>query len=170
MRGFWFDTDKHTGKASFAEQMKGLEPLEEIVRGRTVLDVGCAEGHIGAQCKAWGAKFVHGVENRPAAVEYAMGQIDAVCANAQDYRPQMEYDVVLLLGILNKLPNPEKVLGRMLRACKQTCVIRLSSGQWPMLREFDLGRVAESHGFRVSRVEEGPVDRERGPQWVGYLA
>ncbi len=167
----WFPTPTTAGKATLDGQLVGLSLLPGLVHGKRVLDVGCAEGHIAAKCAEWGASAVYGVDNRPIAVAHAIKAFDivAVQADVATYAPVLTFDVVLMLGILNKLREPDVVLERMLLACKETAVVRVSGGQWPMLFNRRLDRVAERCGFELVAIEDGPVDRNRGPQFVGYL-
>lgn len=170
--GNWFDTDSKKGKVTVAQQLTGLNGLPDLVIGATVFDLGCAEGQIAALCKHWGAKAVHGVDNRLDAVDHAVSLgVDAVVADAGTYSPPESHDIVLLLGILHKLKNPARTLERMLRKCNRYCVIRLPADQWPVLCDgrsghvpFDLAKSATACGFYVERISMGP----RG-QWVGFL-
>jgi SAM-dependent methyltransferase len=170
--GNWFDTDTKKGKVTLEQQLTGLDLLKEIVPGKTVFDLGCAEGQIAAQVKAWGASKVHGADNRRDAVAHAVTLgVNAFMADADRFQPGKNYDVILLLGILHKLKHPEETLRLMLAACDETCVIRLPCGQWPILRDsrsggkpIDLGAAAAESWFRLFAEAEGPHG-----QWVGYL-
>lgn len=170
--GNWFDTDTKKGKVTLEQQLTGLDLLKEIVPSKTVFDLGCAEGQIAAQVKAWGASKVHGADNRRDAVDHAVTLgVNAILADADRFQPSKNYDVVLLLGILHKLKHSEKTLRLMLAACNEICVIRLPPGQWPILldsrsggKHVDLMAAATDSGFRLFAESEGPHG-----QWVGYL-
>lgn len=171
--GNWFDTDTKKGKASFDEQMIGLEGLRYMVAGRTVFDLGCAEGQIAEQILKWGAKSVHGVDNRHDAVSHALKLgVGATIADADTFQLRNSYDIVLMLGVLHKLKDPDGAMGRMLDGCSRTAVIRLPGGMWPILRDgrsgnkpIDLKNAAIDAGFRLYRETDGPHG-----QWVGYLS
>lgn len=157
--GRWFATERGPGKVTLAQQLIGLERLPQVIGGRTILDVGCAEGDIGAWCLAAGALSVDGVESRTEAVENALRLgVGAVVADVATFEPQRDYDVILLLGILNKLPAPGVVLARLLARCRERAVLRLPAGQWPRLEcsrcTADL-RPATA-GFEVEAFESGP--------------
>jgi SAM-dependent methyltransferase len=171
--GNWFDTDTKKGKASFDEQMIGLDSLRFMVKDKAVFDLGCAEGQIAAQMLAWGAKSVHGVDNRSDAVAHALSLgVGATVANADTFAPRQSYDIMLMLGVLHKLKDPAGAMGRMMDGCRKTCVIRLPNGQWPILRDgrsgnkpINLKDAAIDAGFRLYRETDGPHG-----QWVGYLS
>jgi SAM-dependent methyltransferase len=170
--GNWFDTDTKKGKVTLEQQLTGLGLLKKIVPGKTVFDLGCAEGQIAAQVMAWGAISVDGVDNRFDAVAHAVSLgVNAIEGDANEFQMAGTHDVVLLLGILHKLKNPAETLRRMLSACKETCAIRLPCGQWPVLRDsrsggddIDLLSVATDEGFVIFAEAQGPHG-----QWVGYL-
>lgn len=155
-------------------QLIGLEQLQ--VSGRTVLDVGCAEGLIGEWCLKQGAYLVRGVELRLDYAKQAAKRLNSVVvADADSYEFGEAHDVVLALGVLNKLARPASSLRRMLAACKEVCVLRLSAGQWPVMRTdrapegADLAAAALKAGFTTAEVCDGPVDPGTGPQVVVYL-
>lgn len=175
--GNWFDTNTKKGKTTLERQMVGLEYLQEMVPGKSVLDVGCAEGKIAAMMLQFGATEADGVENRLDAVKHARSLgVNAIEADANLYVTWRAYDLVLALGILHKLASPAESLNLLLMSCAESCVIRLPAGQWPVLRDsrsggvpIDLGDVAEKNGFVVVRETAGPIDEDRGPQAVIYL-
>lgn len=167
----WFD------KAPLEQQLIGLEPLWAEVNGRTVLDVGCAEGLIALECKKAGAKLILGVDNRETAVKEARQHFgdsytcDAIVADVSQWEPRASFDVVLMLGVLQKLPNPGEVFVRMLCRCKELAVVRLPDGGWPGLTDsrsgnqrIELDKAAALAGFELERVTQGPHG-----QWAGWL-
>ena len=59
----WFSTHGRDGDRTIDQQLLGLDPLFDEVKGKTVLDIGCAEGLISLHlCTKFKAKSVHGVE------------------------------------------------------------------------------------------------------------
>lgn len=49
-----------------------VEMMQDRVKGRSVLDVGCGSGILSLCAKAWGAKEVYGMDCDPSAVEHAI--------------------------------------------------------------------------------------------------
>jgi SAM-dependent methyltransferase len=108
------------GDRTLAEQMMGLAPALEFAKGKSVLDLGCAEGLIGREFALAGAREVLGVELLASHLEVARvackdaPQMRFVCAHLDDYmaaNPEPKpFDVVLALGIIHKLHEPRNIL------------------------------------------------------------
>jgi trans-aconitate methyltransferase len=117
----WFSLPGWGGDRTPAEQLEGLEALAEQAAGRTVLDLGCAEGAITRHfVTAWGAAFAHGLSIRPPEVRKAR----ELCAGLPakfwicdlrhwdewlELHPQLllpRYDIVLALSIAHKMRDP----------------------------------------------------------------
>lgn len=163
---FWFDTPQHPGKASLSQQMTGLDALWPMVVGKTVLDVGCAEGLIGLECLKRGARSVDGIEIRPEAAEIARGHgINIIGNNVEDCVPRKTYDVILMLGILNKLKRPRRTFLHFADACDEVCVLRLPAGFYEKL-----GVMVYLSGLHLTKTCNGPEVAGSAPQWVGYLS
>lgn len=161
-------------KAPMGQQAIGLDPLWELAKGKTILDVGSAEGLIAERCERLGALCVDCFDSRPQAVaECTRRGLCAWVADADTMQPIDRYSIVLMLGILHKLAYPTEALQRFLGASYKYAVIRLPHGQWPIMTDsrsggipIDLGSVADQDGFEVYQVTDGPGDPA---QWVGYL-
>ncbi len=104
------------GDRTLAEQMMGLDRALAECKGKTVLDLGCAEGLIGLEFAKAGAERVVGIEllethllvARKACRGYQ--QMHFICAHLGDHmrrHPEPEqFDIVLALGIIHKLDDP----------------------------------------------------------------
>ena len=172
----WFDLPGRPGDRTLQQQLQGLERLMENVKGKTVLDVGCAEGQITLACLDNGALLGHGIEIIPNHVveanKYVKYWYDTKfeVADANDYRPKGQYDIVLLLAILHKLRNPTDAARRYARACKELCIIRLPPATAPTVVDERSGNVPHHiddamclEGFVLKHVCKGPFD-----EWMGY--
>jgi cyclopropane fatty-acyl-phospholipid synthase-like methyltransferase len=105
------------GDRTLAEQMLGLNRALAECKGKTVLDLGCAEGLIGLEFAKAGAARVVGIEvldthldvAREACAGYQqMEFIGAHLGLWVDAHPEPEkFDIVLALGIIHKLEDPE---------------------------------------------------------------
>ena len=171
----WFVMEGR-GDRTLAQQMQGLDLLLESVNGKTVLDVGCAEGLIDFELIKAGAVAVHGVENRPQAVKDAnalRGRLACTFeqGDANTWHPKRSYNVLLLLAILHKLREPDAACLRFIKYASDMVVIRLppnhlnpcvldgrSGGKLFMLSDH-LSRA----GFGIKRVEHGYLG-----EWIGY--
>lgn len=174
---WWFDAPGRPGYRTLEQQLTGLDPLWPQLKNASVLDVGCAEGFISARCKHAGATVLDGIEIRKDAVARCrdMG-LNVIQADANEWIPPVQYDVVLLLAVLHKLRNPGNAFARFLERCDELCVVRLRHSDWPILRDarsgnkpFYLERIATGAGFGLEHVSEGPIDNGNPPEWVGYL-
>jgi 2-polyprenyl-3-methyl-5-hydroxy-6-metoxy-1,4-benzoquinol methylase len=119
------------------EQMLGLGPALAACKGKTVLDLGCAEGLIGLEFSKAGAAKVLGIEmleghlavaRQACAVEIANGKMAFICSELKtwiDQHPQPEqFDIVLALGIAHKLHDPADLMSFACRSAKELVVFR----------------------------------------------
>ena len=171
----WFHTKKRPGDRAFEQQLTGLDHLIANVKGKSVLDVGCAEGLISHHLVDVGAIAAHGVEIVSGHVEVANKlRKDRACnfevGDANEWVPRRQYDIVIMLAILHKLRDPAAACMRFAEVAREMVVIRLPpygstirderSGMEP----FDIHAVMEDAGFYLRL--SGPI----GPfdEWMGY--
>lgn len=116
MKG-WFKIPgiRPEGDRSIEEQMLGLERALDQARGKRVLDLGCAEGPIAAAFARAGAIEVVGIELLATHLDVARKvckglPVRLICAHLGEYiakNPKPEqFDIVLALGIVHKLEDP----------------------------------------------------------------
>lgn len=104
-----------TGKKDPRERLEAILPLVQRAAGRSVLDLGCAEGLMLQPFLANGARFVHGVDESARRIQSARRRVDSgnsrfdvvdlnFPANIRDRRIFREsYNIVLFLGIYQHL-------------------------------------------------------------------
>jgi predicted RNA methylase len=168
-------TKGRPGDRSLTQQLEALDRLVASVRGKTVLDIGSAEGLISMHLIDKGAIAAHGVEIVPGHVEVANKLRKArACmfevGDANTWAPQRQYDVVLMLAILHKLQDPSAACRRFARAARDLVVIRLPpygsaiidirSGNVP----HNIEAVMREEGWRLDEETRGPLN-----EWVGYF-
>jgi len=97
----WFSTPGRPGDRTLDQQLNGRLFME--ARGKTVLDVGCAEGLISIELAKAGAIAVHGVEIVPEHVKVAnklRGDLPITfeVGDANVWQPKRNYDIVIALA------------------------------------------------------------------------
>ena len=122
------------GDRTLTEQLMGLQPAIDEARGKTVLDLGCAEGLITNEFAKAGAKRVTGIELLPShlavaqVVCRAQNNVSFICSHLGDYIKSLEifptYDIVLALGIIHKLDDPAVPLRFAAKSARSLLVFR----------------------------------------------
>ena len=165
------------GDRTLAQQLTGLNALIQRVPGKSVLDVGCAEGLIGIHLYDAGACAVHGIEMRAdfvAEANHLRG--DRACtfevADANRFVPKRDYDIVIMLAILQKLSNPMDACARFAGRARELVVLRLPPKLAPVImdersgnRPWDMDTAMKAAGFQRFLTTKGHLD-----EWVGYYA
>jgi trans-aconitate methyltransferase len=171
----WFHTPGRPGDRTLDDQLKGLQPLLVNCRGKTVLDVGSAEGLISHELARRGAVAVHGLEIVPDHVEVANTlRRELPCifevADANHYVPARKYDIVIMLAILHKLRDPTDAVRRFAYAARESVVLRLPPVHAPFVidersgfQRHDIAGALQDHGFWFVGSHTGHFD-----EWVGY--
>lgn len=174
----WFPVRGEPGDRTVDQQMQGLMFLQQNVAGKTVLDVGCAEGLIDIELVKAGAVAVHGVELRPQAVAAAnelRGDMPITFEQGDMnlWQPKRTYHVLVMLAILHKLKCPREVLHKLLQHCSDLAVLRLPpASDNPTIRDarsgstkrpIHLARTLAGAGFKLVHWTPGYLN-----EWVGY--
>jgi SAM-dependent methyltransferase len=171
--------DKRPGDRTLEQQMTGLDTLMRMVKGKTVLDLGCAEGLIAIEMAKAGAIAVHGVEIRPRAVEDAnilRGDLPITfeVGDGNDWAPKRKYDIVAMLSFLHKLRDPTTAVYRF-AACTNDVVIKLpQQNQCDLaspvvvdarsgMKKHKIGVAMRRAGFSLYHTESAYLG-----EWVGY--
>jgi SAM-dependent methyltransferase len=171
----WFVTVGRHGDRTLAQQMLGLDELFESCKGKTVLDVGCAEGLISTALARTGATAVHGVEIVEDHVKVGTklrGDLPVTLevGDLNTWRPKRTYDIVIALALLHKLKNPTEVCAALAACCLELMVLRLPPVHAPTIVDDRSG--GNPHHIGVTMVKAGfePVSSAYdGPfgEWVG---
>ena len=175
----WFRSEGREGDRTLAEQMIGLEPLVAEIRGKRVLDFGCAEGLIGMELLNRGAASVTGIDTVEDHIQFGKTlasdegiAIELLVGNLNSYPVEKlePADVVLLLAILHKLRDPSAFAMRAAALAKEQVIVRLPpsgavirderSGYVP----HDIAAVLEKAGFVLGITVRGTND-----EWIGYF-
>lgn len=175
VKGRWFGGDR-----TREQQLTGLDRLWRAIHGRSVLDVGCAEGVISLECAKRGARLVTGLEIRDDAVVAARS-----LSQGSPYRDRMafyvtdvepfdttnRFDVVLMLAILHKLKDPSVVCRRLAALAVELVVIRLPPAGAPVIIDSRSGN--RPHNIDATMIESGFYLEYCGcigplGEWMGY--
>lgn len=126
------------GHMDYRRRLHGYDMLLPYLAGRTLLDLGCAEGVILDYLARGNYAAAHGVDNSPQRIETArrlfagrplrfdvadLNRTD--CFDAAYFEPG--YDVVLLLGVYQHLipERRERMLREALERCRDLFVLRI---------------------------------------------
>jgi len=164
------------------EQLGALKRALAEAGGKTVLDLGCAEGAISLEFAKAGATRVLGLEvvepHLVVARKYCEGwpQIEFVCAHLGEWavaHPEPErFDIVLALGVIHKLTYMEPALRWAAKSCDDLFCFRsgaMGEGDY-MVRnkrktdQLNLPEVMRSCGFK----DEGRVMHGEKREIVHY--
>lgn len=174
MKG-WFSTPGRPGDRTIDDQMKGLNWLRGACFGKTVLDIGCAEGLISIELAKAGALAVHGVEIVPEHITVAnklRGDLPVTfeVGDANTWRPRRSYDIVIALALLHKLKNPTAAAAAFAEAARTAVVFRLPPEHAPTIIDprsknepHHIGVTMERAGFKLFSAEKNGHFGE----WVG---
>lgn len=176
MKG-WFLGLGRNGDRTLDQQMTGLQQVVDEVKGKTVIDAGCAEGLISIALAKAGAESCLGLELIPSFVEIGNAQAQGLpCRfqvsnlNDDDLSSVEPADIVLMLAILHKCKDPTGVCTRLAGLAKDLCVIRLPPSG-PVIVDLrsggvphDIGAAMTAAGFVLEREDRGPKD-----EWLGYF-
>jgi SAM-dependent methyltransferase len=181
----WFSIPGiQTGDRSVEEQMMGLSPALPACVGKTVLDIGSAEGLISREFAKAGAKKVVGIElvtdHVRAARKICSGLpvlfVHTELAEWIRTHPEPDqFDIVLILGIAHKLHNPGSCIEFACKSAREMIVFR-GPGKDEMYWDGWLGAkfgdnrchvptIMKAHGFREGQTL--PSARgERAQYWL----
>lgn len=193
----WFIIGDNNGQVPLSRQFAGLQTID--FAGKSVLEIGCAEGLVSLEIVKRGARLVHGIEYRERAVEVArsmagvLGLNDRMKFHRGDVR-NMEaafvgsellaaYDIVLAMAVLQKVPDQQRAMAYLLGKCDATFVLRMPARKLHRYRFFrtawswgdvDPVDVAGRHGFALMRESCGypqgnPPFGLRGEAWMAVF-
>ena len=160
MKGWFIIPGVQDGERDMAERVVGLEKVKAAARGKSVLDLGCAEGLIGDWLiKEGGARTLVGVEKHAPYIDMARRLVPHGYFIVADFDVPgwndgaRRFDIVLALNIVHKLERPAGFLDIISDLAKEIIALSLPaviiddprSGNVPVdviehlrLRDFDL--------------------------------
>ena len=115
-------------KLRLVQSLKGIQqPIKNI------LEVGCGAGF---SVKYLKGKFVNftGLDYSENLIKYAKKYnsytgVNFECLNVNDFNPEIKFDVVLMIGVLHHMTEPEKVIESLSRILNQDGIIVVNEPQ-----------------------------------------
>lgn len=188
MRRGWFDIpDVQRGDRTIAQQLNGLAPALARAADKTVFDVGSAEGLIGMEFARAGARSVFGIDITKESIEVAKRlvvernlekrcrfqaiSIDELIAQERASSEVWHYDIVLMLAVLHKLPDPRPALNLASDCAGELIVIRLPASTGSLIAyKHDPSRRVDAVPFLLERGWSlGEVTAGHEGEWCGYF-
>lgn len=165
----WFNVGADKGDRTIEQQLVGLDRLMAAVPGKSVLDLGCAEGLIAIEMARRGAGAVSGIEIRADHVAVGRKLAEAhrnvllLAADLNTFRPGSHYDIVIALALLHKLKHPSAACAAFCEAAREMMVIRTppKPDPWVIVDErsgnkpHDIGAVLRGNGFKLAEQLTG---------------
>ncbi len=157
--------------------MVGLQSAIEECAGKSVLDLGCAEGLISLEFAKAGAATILGIEREAKHLEVAqhLRFPDGCLAkfmrlNLKTVTPNysMPHDIVLCLAIIHKLEVPEVGLRFAARCCRDLLLLRSGAGSIDGIiygkysrKPCDSAAVMRDEGFTLEKTLDGAEGRDQ---------
>ncbi len=103
----------------FEKSVEGCNPIE----GKSVLDIGCGPGHYSITLAQRGASRVVGIDFAEGMLKLATEHAKEVgvgdrcqfmVADFYKYSPDQMFDYVIVMGFMDYMPDPEKVIAKVL--------------------------------------------------------
>lgn len=140
-----------------------LQACEPVI-GKSILDVGCGPGHYSVELARRGACEVLGIDFAPAMIGLASAKavdagVQAICRfEVGDFLGMDEsrcYDHVILMGFMDYIPDPDAVVGKALRLCRNSALFSfpVSSGLLALQRRLRYRKRCPLYLYSLSRVE-----------------
>lgn len=177
MREGWFVIrGQQRGLRTIEEQMKGLEQALPMASGKTVLDIGAAEGLISREFARAGAKVtaVEVIEAHCEVAREVCAGLDVTVVNGHlaeiaagdELAAGWQHDIVLALGVVHKLRDPGVGLRFSARAAREVMLLRMRRNQpHGVLRSkhdgvtgVHVAKCMADEGFRLEQTVPGPRD------------
>jgi SAM-dependent methyltransferase len=122
---------KHYDSAFYADYLLGLFPeIKDIIKGKRVLDIGCAEGREAGALMMLGAESVEGIDIIIRDPISAPGVNLSIMDATKMAYPDESFDAVVTCGSFEHFADPEAVPRESSRVLRHGGHIFITSGVW----------------------------------------
>ncbi len=170
MRHGWFVIPGvQTGDRTLTEQRMGVGRALGECSGKTVLDLGCAEGLLSREFAVAGARSVHGVDSLGEHLVVAQDICNRYPISFEQYdmneprEARKTYDIVLALGVAHKLLHPEIGIRYAAQSSGGLVLVRMTryapdllTSKWKPFETCDVNATMTAEGFALDGIEAGP--------------
>lgn len=179
-KGWYVIPGLQRGDRSLSEQMTGVSPALSEAHGKTVLDLGAAEGLMGREFVRSGAASCHGIDAVADHLAVARGQ----CRNLpmtfqlvglQEWALEKmsagdveQFDIVLALGVCHKLHDPGVGVTFAARSSRDLVLKRMHQRSNPKAgiltskhhreNSCNVNEIMEREGFTLEKILPGPYE------------
>lgn len=172
----WFKMPGRPGERSIDEQLTGLHEALAECRGKSVLDLGCAEGLISLSFAQAGAAKITGIEREAKHIEVAQHlrfpdgcevkfkRMNLKRVTSADAVP---HDIVLALCVIHKLDFPERGLRFAAQCARNLLCLRSGRGSTDGIiygkysrQPCDSTAVMREEGFWLEKIVDGAEGRD----------
>ena len=178
LRHGWFVIpDVQTGDRTVEQQTKALAPAIAECAGKSILDIGCAEGLVGREFVRAGARCCLGIDTVQDHIHVAMSQCEGLpmsfhLASIAQFENEPipnpfgveQYDIVLALGVAHKLEHPRVAIEVAARYCKDLMLLRRGLRQVDGVvsskhfnNKADTHAILRDNGFEMEKLVKGPA-------------
>lgn len=172
-KGWFIIPGVQDGDRTVEEQMIAVRPALAEAKGKTVLDLGCAEGLIGREFARAGALSVLGVDSVGGHLQVAQEQCKGLPMKFRQADFQVlalaapgngnQYDIVLALGVVHKMKHPGDGVHFVAKSARSLVLFRAKGGVTDgIVRSKHFGanwcnsyEIMRSHGFELEKVVNG---------------
>lgn len=137
-----------------------MQLIEENVKNKSILDVGCSEGYFGSKLKKKGAKVI-GVDISKSAIKIAKQVLNEVrLVDLNDGKLPFQdrtFDIIVASEVIEHLIQPQKILNELARVVKKEGMVIITTPNfmyWGNRRKFLRGdfRYTKSGMFDESHI------------------
>lgn len=175
-KGWFAIPGLQAGDRTLEDQVTAVRPAIAECAGKTVLDLGCAEGLVGLEFAKAGAQLVHGIDSilgnvntarqvcNGQAMTFETADLNVYIREAFARDAVAQYDIVLALGVTHKLHDPAHGVNFAARSARNLVLFRSGRAQqggiitnkWNSKVAVNAHKLMRMHGFTLEKTLTGP--------------